>query len=90
MFVPVNFFVLLGLGAVFLNAKWLSEKAIEMGQPWLRYFTPRNDYYLLGYPFYILSLASLAVGTEVAEEIIAVLGLTVAVRHLKQPQLEAR
>lgn len=90
LFVPVNFFALLILGAVFLNARWLSHRNIRIGQPWLRYLTPRDEYYLLGYPFYLLSLASLAVGTEVAEEIIAVLGLTVSLRHLRQPQLEAR
>lgn len=87
LFVPVNFFALLGLGVLYLNAKWLSGRGIRSGQPWLRYFTPRDEYYLLGYTFYLLSLASLAIGTEIAEEIMALLGLTVAIRHLKRPQL---
>ena len=89
LFVPVNFFALLGLGVLYLNAGWLSRQSVRVGQSWLRYFTPRQEYHLLGYPFYLLSLASLAVGTEVAEEIIALLGLTVSLRHLREPQLDA-
>jgi cell division protein FtsL len=90
LFVPANFFMLLGLGMLYVNAKWLSTKDIKLGWPWLSFFTPRDEYYLLGYSFYFLSLGSLAIGTEIAEEIIALLGLVVALRHLKQPQLESR